>query len=101
VVWNLLPRLTMRLNLLAIIDMLSTTSDIITVTGPNTLGVVYCALGGFSSEASNMRGVVFGTLRNLYFQQNTSPYISHDTGTIMTPNDNEGIENRSRAFTVL
>jgi hypothetical protein len=38
VVWNLLPRLTMRLNLLAIIDMLSTTSDIITVTGPSTLG---------------------------------------------------------------
>jgi hypothetical protein len=39
-----------------------------------------------------MRGVLFGTLSNLYFQQNTSPYISNDTGTIMTPNDTGGIE---------
>jgi hypothetical protein len=39
-----------------------------------------------------MRGVVFGTLNNIFFQQNTSPYISHDTGTIMTPNDTGGIE---------
>jgi hypothetical protein len=48
-----------------------------------------------------MRGVDFGTLSNLYFQQNTSPYISHDTGTIMTPNDTGGIEIRSRPFSVL
>jgi hypothetical protein len=61
-----------------------------TVTGPNTLGWFSRHLG-FSSEASNMRGVLFGTLSNLYFQQNTSPYISHDTGTIMTSNDTGGI----------
>ena len=61
------------------------------VTGPNTLGVV-STHSGYSSVASNLHGVLFGTLSSLYFQQNTSPYISHDTDTIMTPNDTGGIE---------
>jgi hypothetical protein len=46
----------------------------------------------FSSKASNMRGVLDGTLSKFYFQQNASPYISHNTGTKMTLNDTGGIE---------
>jgi hypothetical protein len=61
----------------------------------------FSTYSGYSSEAIDMRGVDFGTLSNLYFQQNTSPYISHDTGTIMTPNDTGGIENRSHPSSVL
>jgi hypothetical protein len=34
-----------------------------------------------------MRWVPFGTLSNLYFQLDTSTYISHDTGTIATHYD--------------
>jgi hypothetical protein len=47
---------------------------------------------GYSSVASNMRGVLFGTLSKFYFQQNTSPYISHDTDTMMTLYDTGGTE---------
>jgi hypothetical protein len=35
-------------------------------------------------------GSFFGTLRLIYFQQNTSPYISHDTDTMMTHYDTGG-----------
>jgi hypothetical protein len=61
------------------------------VTGPNTLGVVSTP-SGYSSKTSNMRGVLFGTLSKLYFQQNTSFYISHDTDTMMTHYDTGGTE---------
>jgi hypothetical protein len=61
------------------------------VTGPNTLGVVSTHLG-YSSVFSSMRGVLFGTLDTFYFQQNTSPYISHDTDTMMTHYDTGGTE---------
>jgi hypothetical protein len=73
---------------------------VVSVTGPNILGVVFTH-SGYSSEDSNLHGTFFGTLNNRYFQQNTSTYISHDTGTIMTPNDTGGIEIRSRPFSVL
>ena len=62
-----------------------------TVTGPNTLGVV-STHSGYSSVFSSMRGVLFGTLNTFYFQQNTSPYISHDTDTMMTHYDTGGTE---------
>jgi hypothetical protein len=58
-------------------------SDPWNVTGPNTKGVV-STHSGYSSEFSSMRGVLFGTLNTLYFQQNTSPYISIYTDTTMT-----------------
>jgi uncharacterized Fe-S cluster-containing radical SAM superfamily enzyme len=45
-----------------------------------------------SRTASNVRRISFGTRRKLYFQLNTSPYIGHDTDTIMTPYDTGGIE---------
>jgi hypothetical protein len=61
------------------------------VTGPNTLGVV-STQSGYSSESSSMRGVLFGTLKTFYFQQNTSPYISHGTDTMMTHYDTGGTE---------
>jgi hypothetical protein len=59
------------------------------VTGPNTLGVV-STHSGYSSVFSSMRGVLFGTLNTFYFQQNTSPYISHGTDTMMTHYDTGG-----------
>jgi hypothetical protein len=43
-------------------------------------------------ETSNMRGVRFGTLCQLYFQENSSPYIIHGTDTIVTPNDTGEIQ---------
>jgi hypothetical protein len=61
------------------------------VTGPNTLGVV-STHSGYSSVFRSMRGVLFGTLNTFYFQQNTSPYISHDTDTMMTHYDTGGTE---------
>jgi hypothetical protein len=59
--------------------------------GSNTIGVV-SRHSGYLSVTINMLWVLFGTLNKLNFQQNISPYISHDTGTIMTPNDTGGIE---------
>jgi hypothetical protein len=53
------------------------------VSGPNTQEVV-STHSGYSSESSSMGGVLFGTLNTFYFQQNTSPYISHGTDTMMT-----------------
>jgi hypothetical protein len=47
---------------------------------------------GYSSVDSTIRGILFGTLRQIYFQQNSSPYISHGTDTIVTPYDTGGIE---------
>jgi hypothetical protein len=70
------------------------------VTVPKTLGVVFYALGILLLSFAICTGP-FGTLSKFYFQQNTSPYISHGTGTIMTPNDTGGIYNRSRPFSVL
>jgi hypothetical protein len=61
------------------------------VKGPNTLGVV-STHSGYSPVFSSMRGVLFGTLNTFYFQQNTSPYISHDTDTMMTHYDTGGTE---------
>jgi hypothetical protein len=63
----------------------------IVVTGPNTLGVV-STHSGYSSESSSMRGVLFGTLDTFYFQQNTSPCISHDTDTMMTQSGTGGLQ---------
>jgi hypothetical protein len=39
---------------------------------------------------SNLRRVLFGTLSKLYFQQNISPHISHDTDNIMIHYDTVG-----------
>jgi hypothetical protein len=47
---------------------------------------------GYSSDDSDMRGVLFGAFKQIYFQQNSSPYISHGTDTIVTPYDSGGIE---------
>jgi hypothetical protein len=76
---SFLGRLSRRLN------------PITVVTGPNTLGVV-STHSGYSSVFSSMLGVLFGTLNTFYFQQNTSPYISHDTDTTMTHYDTGGTE---------
>jgi hypothetical protein len=61
------------------------------VTGPNNLGVV-STHSGYSSKSSSMRGVLFKTLNTFYFQQNTSPYMSHDTDTMTTHCDTRGTE---------
>jgi hypothetical protein len=61
------------------------------VTGSNILGVVYTH-SRYSSETRNMRGVLFGTLSKFYFQQNTSPCISHDTDTTMPHYNTAGTE---------
>jgi hypothetical protein len=69
------------------------------VTGPNTLGVV-STHSGYSSEFRSMPGVLFGKLNTFYFQQNTSPYISHGTDTMMTQYDTGGTENSLAPFDV-
>jgi hypothetical protein len=81
-------------------DGLAPNVEVLDVTGPNTLGVVSTHSGYYFCRSQYAR-VLFGTLSKLYFQQNTSPYISHGTDTIMTPNDTSGIENRSHSSSVL
>jgi hypothetical protein len=60
------------------------------VTVPNTKGWFSTYLG-YPSEASNLRGVVFGTL-NTFIVKAITPLISHGTDTIVTPYDTGGIE---------
>jgi hypothetical protein len=57
---------------------------------PNTEGWFSTYLG-YPSEASNLRGVDFGTL-NTFIVKATTPNISHGTDTIVTPYDTGGIE---------
>jgi hypothetical protein len=47
---------------------------------------------GYSSVESTIRGILFGTHGLIYFQLNSSPYISHDTDTKMTHYDTGGTE---------
>jgi hypothetical protein len=57
---------------------------------PNTKGWFYKQLR-YPSEASNLRGVDFGT-QNTFIVKATTPHISHGTDTIVTPYDTGGIE---------
>jgi hypothetical protein len=55
---------------------------------PNTKGWFATYLG-YPSEASNLRGVVSGTL-NSFIVKATTPHISHGTDTMMTHYDTGG-----------